>query len=467
MPQTQPTAPERTFAGYRLGACLGRGGFATVYRATRLDADGAPQEDQPERCLKIGYEGGGGENVTRVERYSERPTSRGVRPGEFIAAGLRHHTGGATYGAVSAADIATILADEHRLLTTTPTGLLPAAYEAGEADGRPYYALEYIPGITLRDFLHRARPANLDFLSGRFAALLAGLHEALQRDPTFYHGDLKPENIIMAEGRFRPIDPALRPDDSRPLAATLTVPYNPLGLRGERADTFAIAAILLEIVTGEAPFGGYSRPFPLAAGPVWKGNTPLTPERFLGLGRFAPHRKRPLVPRLLDWLRQPPTYAEMRAALGPAAPRPIAPRPAARPDTPLDALAFGFIDPRQPQAPHPALAGEAGNALIAWLHAGGVASLQLLEAAQTFQHHGERHLAARGLDAVKEDLVTLLPTWGFDHPANFLALLKAALARVDSPAQWRGLLLFLRHAGATLALAEHEAPPRRAPRAAP
>jgi len=82
----------------------------------------------------------------------------------------------------------------------------------------------------------------------------------------FWHGDLKPENMIISrtsELIIRPIDPinALPNKNSSvlPLMGIFTVSYNPKGYLKERADAFGLALVIFEIYTGDQPFKGYKR----------------------------------------------------------------------------------------------------------------------------------------------------------------------------------------------------------------
>jgi serine/threonine protein kinase len=68
-----------------------------------------------------------------------------------------------------------------------------------------------------------------------------------------YHGDLKPENLIVKpSGSVIMIDPAMRCDERNVI--TTTPHYNPLLLRDSKADVMAIGVMLYEILTGVLPF---------------------------------------------------------------------------------------------------------------------------------------------------------------------------------------------------------------------
>jgi serine/threonine protein kinase len=65
-----------------------------------------------------------------------------------------------------------------------------------------YLCLEYLPGLTLRQ-LTRAKQASLQTL----VEILETLDRVVARSPIKYHGDLKPENIIVTTTGAKIIDP--------------------------------------------------------------------------------------------------------------------------------------------------------------------------------------------------------------------------------------------------------------------
>src|SRR4030095_1912339 len=75
-------------------------------------------------------------------------------------------------------------------------------YEVGEDDGRPYIAMEYVEGDTLRQKLN-ARPLELKEtldIAIQIAEGLAGAHEA-----GIIHRDLKPENLMIRRDGYAKI----------------------------------------------------------------------------------------------------------------------------------------------------------------------------------------------------------------------------------------------------------------------
>ena len=77
-------------------------------------------------------------------------------------------------------------------------------YGAGEVGGRPYVALEYLDGETLRDRYHGERPAPREAM--RIGLAIAdALREAHAHE--VLHRDLKPENVVIpSDGRPRVLD---------------------------------------------------------------------------------------------------------------------------------------------------------------------------------------------------------------------------------------------------------------------
>ena len=136
-------------------------------------------------------------------------------------------------------------------------------FDQGQDDGLAWLAMEYVPGITLRDVIDKFGALNADRALELFEPVLAGLASA--HEAGILHRDLKPENVLLSnDGRIKLSDWGLaREVDQRTATESLigTVAYvSPeLVLRGSadaRSDVYAAGVLLFELVTGKQPFTG-------------------------------------------------------------------------------------------------------------------------------------------------------------------------------------------------------------------
>ena len=142
-------------------------------------------------------------------------------------------------------------------------------FEYGEHAGRPFLALEYLPGGSLADRLKAAAGR----MTPRDAAALVevvtrAVHAAHERG--IVHRDLKPSNILFdADDKPRVTDFGIAKRQTSDLTATVEVMGTPAYMAPEQAtgkakfvapsaDVWALGAILYELLTGVRPFGGGS-----------------------------------------------------------------------------------------------------------------------------------------------------------------------------------------------------------------
>lgn len=199
---------------YRIEGVLGRGGMATTYRARR-------RRDDLAVALKIPHETG---DPTYLERFL-----REGRLGETL-----HHPG-----------IVRIL-------------------EAGEEGGRPYLAMELLPGRTLRQALDEAEePPPVQ----RALAIAVEIAEALDyaHGKGVVHRDLKPENVmVLPDGRLQVMDFGVARVEGQPGLTTSSFFFgSPVYAAPElvdprsidhRADLYSLGVLLYELLEGEPPF---------------------------------------------------------------------------------------------------------------------------------------------------------------------------------------------------------------------
>lgn len=137
-------------------------------------------------------------------------------------------------------------------------------HEVGEHEGRPYFALEYCPGGSLKDKLH-----GTPLPSREAAALVVGLARAVHaaHQKGIVHRDLKPANVLLAEdgtlkitdfGLAKRLDEAGQTHSGAVLGTpSYMAPEQASGLGkqvGRPADVYALGAILYEGLTGRPPF---------------------------------------------------------------------------------------------------------------------------------------------------------------------------------------------------------------------
>ena len=212
----------RTIAGYRLLERVGEGGTAEVYRAEHPDRGPCAFKVLRSRLAS---------DPTVVKRFL-REAGYGARV---------HHPG------------------------------VVRTYDFGEADGLYYLALEWAPGKSLADYVHRVGPLAPPAVVGvvqQLADALAAAHQA-----GIVHRDLKPENIIYdpESQQAKLLDFGIARDAQLPPEERLTrtgffvgtLKYvAPEALSGElvdgRADIYSLATIAYWMLTGRHPHTGRS-----------------------------------------------------------------------------------------------------------------------------------------------------------------------------------------------------------------
>jgi eukaryotic-like serine/threonine-protein kinase len=206
-----------------------------------------------------------------AEVFLARPR-RGVRPAQrFVIKRVLHRS--------DRDDAYRMLVHEAELNQAVRHPNVVEVFGAGQVDGEPYLALEYVEGVDLFRLLRRAeseqRPVPYElgaYIAGRVAAALSAVHSAADdrnKPLDIVHRDVTPSNVYLSnDGAIKLGDFGIaRVSEPRLRASQPTVGLKgkfgylaPEQIAGEpfdhRADLFALTVVLGEMLIGERIFPG-------------------------------------------------------------------------------------------------------------------------------------------------------------------------------------------------------------------
>ena len=164
-------------------------------------------------------------------------------------------------------------AQEARALAKLNHPNIVALHESGQVDGRPYFLMEFVDGVNLRQLQQAGRLSPREALQ-----IVPQVCDALQyaHDEGIVHRDIKPENVLIdRKGRVKVADFGLAKLMGRETAVTrltgaghvMGTPHymapeqveHPLDV-DHRADIFSLGVVFYELLTGELPLGRFAAP---------------------------------------------------------------------------------------------------------------------------------------------------------------------------------------------------------------
>jgi tetratricopeptide (TPR) repeat protein/predicted Ser/Thr protein kinase len=135
-------------------------------------------------------------------------------------------------------------------------------HDVGMWDGQPYLAMEYVKGQTLDEWRGQ-RPRRPREILEVMAAVARGLEAA--HAAGIVHRDVKPHNVLVAEGRVLVTDFGLSVRDQQGLEGAGPAAGTPLYMAPEQfagsastpaTDVFGFCVTLYELLYGQHPFAG-------------------------------------------------------------------------------------------------------------------------------------------------------------------------------------------------------------------
>jgi predicted Ser/Thr protein kinase len=161
---------------------------------------------------------------------------------------------------------------EARALAKLSHPNIVGVHEFGQAQGQPYFIMEYVDGLTLRE-LERAGKLS----PHQALAIVPQICEALQfaHDEGIVHRDIKPENILLdKKGRVKIADFGIAKIMGRGAEAAPAETQGAIGTPhymapeqverpqevDHRADIFSLGVVFYEMLTGELPLGRFAPP---------------------------------------------------------------------------------------------------------------------------------------------------------------------------------------------------------------
>jgi serine/threonine protein kinase len=140
--------------------------------------------------------------------------------------------------------------------------LLPLL-DMGIANEKPFVVREYLPSQSLRRRIKQLAPQRLELHDALHIVLQVGEALACAHVHTLFHGNIKPENILLdAHGQalltdftlLNRTDAVIRDQTTEEYAFCYQAPEQFTGTWDAHSDQYALGCLTYELITGEVPF---------------------------------------------------------------------------------------------------------------------------------------------------------------------------------------------------------------------
>lgn len=140
-------------------------------------------------------------------------------------------------------------------------------YDVGEDDQMPYMVMEYVDGMTLKEYIQRFGPIEVSEAIDIMKQITAAITQAHENG--IVHRDLKPQNIMIdSHGQVKVTDFGI----AIALSATALTQTNSIlgsvhylspeqargGTATKKSDIYSLGIVFYELLTGKLPFSGQS-----------------------------------------------------------------------------------------------------------------------------------------------------------------------------------------------------------------
>lgn len=140
-------------------------------------------------------------------------------------------------------------------------------YDVGDEEHLLYMVMEYVDGMTLKEYIHRFSPLPMQDVVDIMKQITSAIHHAHEHN--IIHRDIKPQNILIDQnGKVKVTDFGI----AIALSSTALTQTNSIlgsvhylspeqargGLATKKSDIYSLGIVFFELLTGRLPFSGHS-----------------------------------------------------------------------------------------------------------------------------------------------------------------------------------------------------------------